>query len=312
MEQLNPMSPLLVTCLPEGSEWSYQLKWDGFRILASCEEGQVQLFSKQMSDKTEIYPEITQALQHKTGRFVIDGEAVVLDPVTGNPSFQRMQQRDKLHDSGAIRRAVQSHPVHYMIFDLLYADGEDLRHLPFVQRAARLISLTQDWKAPLYRCEQYDDAEILWDWVDSHKFEGVIAKRNQSVYGQGKDHQDWFKRKTVHRSTVQIIGILMKEGRISSLVMCHNGQYHGRVSSGLNGSIKQSLSVLETTNSADHYFDTWPEGVRNQDVRWLRNLLQAEVEGRELTAAELLRHPRIISIEGVNHDRSRQAKDRRK
>jgi len=77
------MSPILTDRLPEGGEWTYQLKWDGFRIIAFVDRGRVELISKRMTPKTKVYPELVEALSALPGTLLLDGEAVVLDPATG-------------------------------------------------------------------------------------------------------------------------------------------------------------------------------------------------------------------------------------
>ena len=300
MKPFVPMSPILVEDdLPNGSEWIYQLKWDGFRVLASVQDGKVQLYSKQMAPKSRIYPEIVEALEDKPGTFILDGEAVVLDPNSGKPRFQRMQQRDKLTNGTAIRKARSTHPIHYIMFDLLYLNGTDLRSMPWEERNHLLLELTKGWGSPLYTAETFYDGEILWDWVKEQQFEGVIAKRKNSLYLEGKEHTDWLKRKTIHRAEVEIVGILIKEGRVSSLAMRKDGRYYGRVSSGLTDKIKLRLSDLRADASQEKYFSKLPEGLRSAEIFWLAEPLTAVVTGREVTESGVLRQPKLQSIEGV-------------
>lgn len=300
MNNMLPMSPILVQNeLPSGPDWVYQLKWDGFRVIASVRQGEVQLLSKLMAPKTGVYPELTEALSHKKETFVIDGEAIVLDPASGKPSFQRMQQRDKLKDSGAIRKAALNNPIQYILFDLLFLEDKDLRDLPYKQRFNLLRELVEEWGSPFYLADNYPDGEALWNWVEANGFEGVIAKRQSSTYKHGKEHSDWFKRKTEYRTTAEIVGILIKDGRISSLAMRKDGHYYGRISSGLSGKSKLSLSHLTTNARQEDYFEHMPEGLRSSKVKWLDQPLKAEVIGREVTDNGLLRHPKLLSIEGV-------------
>lgn len=296
------MSPILVSGeLPAGPEWIYQLKWDGFRVLASVSGGEVRLWSKSMSDKTAVYPEIAAAIVEKPAEddFIIDGEAVVLDPSTGKPSFQRMQQRDKLNDPAAIRRAMKTHPIQWIMFDLLRYKGQDLRQLPFEERHQLLSGLVREWSPPCYLAEIYHDAESLWEWVRLNRFEGIIAKRLDSPYAAGKEHSDWFKRKTVFRAEAEIVGILIKDGRISSLAMRKDGRYYGRISSGLGDASKQALAGLSAEGRMEDYFEEMPDGLRRAKVLWLSRPLEAVVTGREVTENGLLRHPKLLSIKGV-------------
>jgi bifunctional non-homologous end joining protein LigD len=291
-----PMSPILTGSLPEGEEWIYQLKWDGFRIIAWVDQGKVELYSKKMLPKNSKYPDLVHALSRMEGTFLLDGEAFILDAKTGKPSFQKMQQRDKLSDAAQIRRAAERNPVQYVMFDLLQTGDTDLRKMPFRSRYEALGQLSAVWEAPFYAADTFEDGHALWHWVETNGWEGVIAKRWSSVYREGKEHKDWFKRKTELRTDAEAVGVLIKEGRISSLAMRRNGVYFGRVSSGLDGKAKAELDLLEAGMEMEHYFAVLPEGLRGTEIRWLRSPLPIVVTGREITDAGMLRHPKLLSM----------------
>jgi bifunctional non-homologous end joining protein LigD len=104
MIPFKPMSPILSNEIPSGPDWGYQLKWDGYRILA----------------------------------WVENGEAVILDAKTQRPRFQMLQKPDRIRGEKAISRAAERNPVQYIIFDLLQAGEEDLRQISFRERHERL------------------------------------------------------------------------------------------------------------------------------------------------------------------------------
>ncbi|RUT35520.1 DNA ligase [Paenibacillus zeisoli] len=299
MRPFTPMSPILTEELPTGEEWVYQLKWDGFRILAWVHEGEVELYSKKMLLRNKSYPDLVQALSRYHGTFLLDGEAVILDGATGKPSFQLMQQRDKLSDASLIRRAAERNPVQYILFDLLQLGDQNLRTLTYEERRAHLQELTTGWEPPLYLADEFEDGELLWNWIVQQGWEGLVCKKRSSKYKEGKEHQDWFKRKTLLHFDVEIVGVIWKEGRVSSLVMRKDGHYFGRVSSGLNERVKLRLSSLHTGAGQEDYFAELPEGIRNADVRWLDLPLEARVSGRETTTLGLLRHPKLIDLGGI-------------
>ncbi|WJH33347.1 DNA ligase [Paenibacillus sp. CC-CFT747] len=295
-----PMSPILVDRLPADTDRVCQLKYDGFRILALVDNGRVELFSKRMQPKTAVYPELVRALSALKGTFLLDGEAVLPDDETGAPSFQRMQQRDKLTDSALIRLAAADHPVRYMLFDLLQLGQEDWRPKPFRERYGALQELAASWEEPLVLSDLYHDADCLWEWVCAHGWEGIVSKRLEGPYRSGKDHgEDWLKRKIVLQLETDIPGVIVKEGRVSSLVMRRNGIYAGRVSSGLSGRAKKQLLQLEVGRKPGDYFPDEPEGLRGTEVFWLQRPLTAQVTARELTNTGLLRHPKLLSLGGI-------------
>jgi bifunctional non-homologous end joining protein LigD len=226
----------------------------------------------------------------------LDGEAVILDSETHRPSFQKLQQRDKKRDPNSIKTSVGENPVQYIIFDLLMNGEDDLRQISFKERHELLHQLAGDWTEPLFLTDLFEDGEALWQWVKENKWEGVVSKRLSSRYREGKEHRDWYKRKTILELDVEIVGILLKEGRLSSLVMRKDGLYIGRNSSGLNGRIKSKLALLPAAKAVTDYFPKQPEGLRGETIRWLNDPFHAKVTGAEITDAGTLRHPKIVAL----------------
>ncbi|KKC48695.1 MULTISPECIES: hypothetical protein [unclassified Paenibacillus] len=304
MKPFVPMSPILTDSLPAGGEWAYQLKWDGFRIISVLRSGEASLWSKKMKPRTESYPDLAHALEDRAAEgfpdLMLDGEAFLLDPHTAKPSFQMMQGRDKLRGRERIERASRRQPVGYLIFDLLQVGREDLRSLPFEERSARLKKLCSSWQPPFFLADMYEDGESLWRWAEENGWEGVVAKRRGSRYSEGKEHGDWYKRKTFFHREVDIVALLYKEGKLSSLVMSGQGRYMGRISSGLNERAKRQLSMQKTMSGRQGEFGgSLPEGLRGTDIRWLASPIAAGVSGRELTQSGLLRHPKLEWLEGI-------------
>ncbi|WP_211269568.1 DNA ligase [Paenibacillus glacialis] len=295
------MSPILQSTLPVGEEWIYQLKWDGYRVIAKVEDKKVNLYSKKMLSLNTVFPELIEALSVLNGNYILDGEAILLDKSTGKPSFQQLQKRGRMRDTKLIKSAADREPVSYIVFDVLQCGEQNVRKLPFVERNQRLKSLAKDWKHPLYTTDVFNDGEVLWNWVVDQQLEGVVAKKSSSPYREGKHHHDWIKCKTSVQMEVDIVGVLMKEGVVSSLAMSKEGEYFGRISSGLNHSLKQQLALLPTTAKPQDYFDAMPEGLRRTTIHWLNNSLKAAVTGLEVTTAGQLRHPKLISIEGISN-----------
>jgi bifunctional non-homologous end joining protein LigD len=296
MRIFKPMSPILIDEIPKGEEWGHQLKWDGYRIVVWVDNGNVELYTKNMLLKNNKFPDLVKALSELKGRFLLDGEAVILDSETHRPSFQKLQQRDRKRDPNSIKTSVGENPVQYIIFDLLKNGEDDLRQLSFKERHERLHQLAGAWKEPLFLTDLFEDGELLWQWVKENKWEGVVSKRLSSQYREGKEHRDWYKRKTILELDVEIVGILLKEGRLSSLIMRKDGFYIGRNSSGLNGVIKSKLALLPAEKTVADYFDVMPEGLRGQRIRWLNEPFHAKVTGAEITDAGTLRHPKIATL----------------
>src|SRR5262249_55185779 len=131
-EFVPPMRATLVTLLPEGPEWIYEVKWDGYRALAAKHGEAVRLLSLKNNDISPRFPDVVKAVQGIPAETaVLDGEIVAVDS-QGQPSFQALQNRGSLHR--------EWHIVYYA-FDLLSLEGEDFKHLPLIQRKAKLKAL---------------------------------------------------------------------------------------------------------------------------------------------------------------------------
>lgn len=297
MRPFKPMSPLQTDRLPQGAEWGFQLKWDGYRLIANVEEGGVRLFTKNMLPAEGKFPEIAQALSSLPGKLLLDGEAVVLDPASGRPSFQLVQQRNKAAGASGIRRAADKLPVQYIVFDVLRIGEEDLRSLPFEERDRRLRELAADWHAPLFTTDLFPDGTALWRWVQANGWEGIVCKRLSSPYREGKEHRDWFKRKSMPEFDVEIVGLVWREGRVASMIMKENGDYFGRVSLGLNGALKDKLRQLDASDDMEGRLQTKPPTARGERIRWLIEPIGARVTGSEVTDDGVLRHPKLVSLE---------------
>ena len=139
-----PMAPISAEILPQGEEWLHQLKWDGIRLLAEASvSGAVELYTRKMEKRTSTYESIQQALLDypalQGSQYVLDGEAVVMDPVLNRPSFPLILKRQR-----TTRALTERAPVLYVIFDILQWRGQDLRQLPYEARHQLLLDIFQD------------------------------------------------------------------------------------------------------------------------------------------------------------------------
>jgi hypothetical protein len=180
-----PMAAQPVTELPEGDDWIYEIKWDGYRALLVKEGTPVHIRSRNAKDLTCMYPRVAAAaLQLKADRAVIDGEIVALGP-DGKPSLQALQHRG-------------SNPTHQIVFyafDVLHVDGRDVTGEPLAERRAMLASIVgQHATLRLSQVLPGTAADVVTA-VRAAGLEGVIAKRKDSVYQPGERSADWVKLK---------------------------------------------------------------------------------------------------------------------
>jgi bifunctional non-homologous end joining protein LigD len=171
------------TDLPVGPEWSYEVKWDGYRALALKDGATVRLISRNQKDLTRDYPSVVAALRTvRQSRLVLDGEIVALED-DGRPSFQALQHR-----------STAGLAVVYYAFDLLAVSAESLLRQSLDARRTRLKHLIHGsqvlWSEPLPGSPQRIEREIR-----RLGLEGVLAKRRDSIYQPGQRSDAWVKVK---------------------------------------------------------------------------------------------------------------------
>ncbi len=296
----DPMKPIAVDEVPEGPDWGYQLKWDGVRMLARIDRGQVELFSRRLLPKNSAYPELVRVLSELEGPFLLDGEVVVFDTAKGRPVFQKVLQRERLRTSATIQQAGTADPVQFVLFDVLHAGGKDWRNRPYRERHEELLRLFPEKRERLFVTDLFPDHRALWGWVEERGWEGIVAKRLSGPYREGKKHKDWFKKKTALVLDVEILGYTFNEGRLASLVMASDGYYFGRVSLGLTEASKRRLMEreLKEDGPGNRPFATLPSDLKGVKLGWLAQPFRCRVTGLEVTDAGLLRHPKLVELPG--------------
>ena len=158
-------------------DWVFELKYDGFRMLAFGGAGECKLRYRSSQDPTDRYPEITSSVRAiPIPGLVLDGEIVMLD-AEGKPDFHKLSFRGQMHRASEIQRTALSSPVTYIVFDLLGAAGFDLRGLPLLQRKALLQRILPS-VGPLRYGEHIPElGEALLAQIVARGLEGVVAKK---------------------------------------------------------------------------------------------------------------------------------------
>ena len=139
--EIHPMLATSIEKAFDGSDWLFEIKWDGYRAVAFIENGKVRLVSRNQNDLSDRYPELKDLPQFvKAKNAILDGEVVALDE-QGRASFSLMQQRTGFRPGGRRAATNADVPVLYYAFDLLYLDGYDWRRVPLEERKKKLASL---------------------------------------------------------------------------------------------------------------------------------------------------------------------------
>lgn len=284
----------------QGSNWQFELKWDGVRAIMVADESRVRIFSRNGNDVTKTYPELTDRSCWPEQPFVADGEIIAIG-AAGRPDFGLLQGRMKLTRPADVARARKAIPVRLVLFDLLYDGGTDLRRFPLSQRRQRLERFHQPSECPVDLSMVLDDpVEHIMDSAQELGLEGVMAKRTDSRYVSGQRTRTWIKLKTERTQEVVVGGWRPgKGGREetmgSLLVGIPDGdrlQYVGRVGSGFSArelaELRQTVDRLARKTSPFHDVPR-PDSA---DAHWVTPQLVGEVTYSEWTGPGRLRHPR--------------------
>ena len=283
--------------------WVFELKYDGYRLLASKDDDGVQLRYRSGRNATDAFPEIGRTLAaFPFARFVVDGEVCVLDD-DATPNFQRLQKRALLLRSRDIDRATREHPVTFYAFDLLGFDDYDLRGLPLLERK-RLLREILPQSGPVRFADHIPtEGEMLMAEVGKLGMEGILAKKADAPYIAGRSDM-WRKIRFECTDDFVIVGYAEPEkqrtGFRSLHLACYEGDelvYVGRVGSGFSDadlrSIRSQLDELVVEGPRCRGTDTVP---KYNGHKWVRPELVAEVRYKHLTDDHLLRHPVFLRL----------------
>lgn len=291
-QSIQPMLAKLVEKPFNKKDWLFEVKWDGFRIIALVDEKKVQLYSRNQKNYSEIFHPVTTELAALKMRAVFDGEMVVLDK-EGRSSFQLLQQY-QLTGKGHLK---------YLVFDLLWYDGQDFREKTLLERKELLFKILSKESPHIKISEHiYERGIAFFKAAKKQDLEGIIAKNINSHYKEGQRTTDWLKIKSTHRQEAIICGYTQPRGsrkNIGALVLgiYKKGKliYIGHSGSGLNtamiNELKQRLDHLQCETSP---FDKVPK--TNMPVTWVKPKLVCEIEFTEWTDDGQMRHPIFLGL----------------
>ncbi|CRI57227.1 DNA ligase D [Pseudomonas sp. CCOS 191] len=290
-DRLQPQLATLVDS-PPGGHWHYEVKFDGYRILARIEGEDVRLFTRNGHDWSAKMPRQVEALKALgLDSAWLDGEMVVVDD-QGVADFQALQNAfDTEHDEH----------ITYYLFDLPYLGGEDLRQLPLQARRATLARLLENTPSDLlkFSADFTEPVDSLLDSACRLKLEGLIGKRADSPY-VGRRSSDWIKLKCKQRQEFVIVGYTDPKGSRNAfgalLLALHDtdsGQlrYAGKVGTGFSATTLDSLHArlkpLEVDKPA---LPKPPRSAEARGVHWLKPQLLVEVAYAQMTREGIVRH----------------------
>ncbi|MCF6409247.1 non-homologous end-joining DNA ligase [Pseudalkalibacillus salsuginis] len=258
-----PMLPTLSSRLPEGEDWYYEIKYDGFRSLLHIDQTGVDFYSRNLKSLDANFPEIINEAERIRENakdslpLLLDGELCILES-DYKASFSAIQQRGRLKSIAKILQQQAKIPATLLIFDLVIHNGKSLVDDPYIRRKKQLEEWMDRHRFPQVCRESANriqwipftsDGHSLFQQVKNHHGEGVVAKRDRSLWLQGKRTKDWLKVKSLFRGFFIIVGFDEKNGYAH--VAVRDGTEllpTGVVSHGLEGKEREALIQIVKNN----------------------------------------------------------------
>ena len=285
---------------PAGDQWLHEIKWDGYRIVATVARGKAKLWSRNALDWTDKVPEITGAIEALGVKSAaLDGELIA-----GSGT------RDDFNLLQATLSGERQGLLSYALFDLLHIDGVDISRAPLIERKALLEELLGEGTRHLsYSSHAVGDGEQAFELAGQQDFEGIISKRVDRPYHSGRG-DDWRKTKALHSDEYAVVGWTAPKGSRSgfgSLLLAtpdkrHGWAYVGRVGSGFSDTLIKDISKRLGRGGSKEPTVHVPENDTDlRSAKWFEPRFVVEVNFRGIGGQGLLRQP---SLKSVRDDKS--------
>lgn len=289
------IKPMLCTLTDQPFDregWLFEVKWDGFRAIATKNADKVQIYSRNQNDFVAKYPPIAHALSDLKHDVVLDGEIIVADK-DGMPHFEWLQNWHK-NPQGFLQ---------YHIFDILWCNGHDVQTMPLNMRKVLLKSVLAKSTVLHYGGEIQNKGKALFEQTKKRGLEGIVAKRASSKYQQDARGDDWLKIKTHLRQEVVIGGYTEPRGGRkylgSLLVGVYSGDqliYVGHSGGGIADELRKELQTkLKKIEQKISPFISQPKSAQNS-VHWVRPIMVCEMSFSEWTSEGRMRHPQFKGL----------------
>jgi len=302
-----PMLAMLSELPEDSEEFAFEYKWDGVRAICFYDSGELRIESRNLLDITMRYPELESLSRLlKKRRVILDGEIVAMDE-NGRPSFAQLQRRMHVQSKSAIARLVTQVPIFYVLFDVLYLDGNLLLDRAYEDRRHMLEKL--GLKSDLFQVTPavVGSGEEMLESARDYGLEGVVAKRLDSVYEPGRRSPAWLKIKITQRQEFVIGGWVIektgREDRVGSLLLGYYDdagklRYAGAVGSGFSDLTHRDLvkQLLKLKRAENPFADALPKAL----ARFVEPKLVAEIEYRRWPKGGMLQQ---ASFKGLRLDK---------
>jgi DNA ligase D-like protein (predicted ligase)/DNA ligase D-like protein (predicted polymerase)/DNA ligase D-like protein (predicted 3'-phosphoesterase) len=299
---VEPMLSESVDAPPKGSEYIYELKWDGIRAMIYLQDGQIRIMTRNQNDVTKQFPELQigeKAFRATCG--VFDAEIVSLDNV-GKPVFKKVINRMMTNGESNIIKQSKANPVYCYIFDCLYLDGRPLINEPLLKRREWLGDAVRH-DTPYRISQVVEDGDGLFEAARHHGLEGIMAKGRDSKYLPGKRSGYWLKIKLRQSCEVVVIGYTKGKGdRGKTFGALHiaerkNGDiiYRGKVGTGFDDSTMKE--IFKEIKKLQEVKKPVKDKVLDEKISvWIQPELCVEVSYAKLTPDHMFREPVFIRL----------------
>lgn len=291
-EFVQPMLAKLEEKSFDDSDWIFEIKLDGYRVIAAKKDHEVSLYSRNQKDYSEIFLPVTKELKKIKGNFVIDGEVVAADRA-GKVSFQALQ--DYMLE--------KKDTLLYYVFDIIFLGNLEVGQEDLLERKKILQKIIPP-KNSIIKFHEFvrGQGQALFEKIKKTEMEGIMAKKIHSPYQTGKRSQDWLKIKSVREQEAVVAGYTKPRGgreRFGALILgiYENGKlkYAGHVGGGFNAKLLETaFKKFQKLKQKKSPFEDVPK--TNMPVTWLKPSLVCQVKFSEWTKDGRLRQPIFLGF----------------
>lgn len=294
-----PFEPIYSDKIPFSNEWIAQVKWDGVRVLTYYDGIQVKLFNRRCNERTMQYPELIDIKRYCSASSVIlDGEIIALDK--GLPTFHKVMKRDGIRKAENVASAKQLTPITYMLFDILYFNGEWITEKTFKQRNKLLLNtiIPQD---DIQVVKSFNNIKGLFEAIKAKDLEGIVCKDINSQYKIGGADKRWQKIKNYKDLIAVVGGVTMRDEIVNALLLglydkTGNLWYIGHAGTGnlTSQDWKELTAQIKPLIIKNKPFINAPE--RAKSAIWIKPELTVKIKYIEWPEGHTLRQPSIQAI----------------
>lgn len=291
----------------DSKDYIYELKWDGERCIAYLDPDAGTELRNKRNDKMLVkVPELKSLHQQVSARCILDGELMILKD--GKPDYYEIQKRSLMSNSFKIELLSKKYPASFIPFDILFYQDKDLTLLPLMERKAYLARVVKTETARMAVSKYIEEQGIsFYSLAKQQDLEGIVAKRKDSIYVEGKRTKDWIKIKNLKDDDFVVCGYIYKDNQMISIVLGqYDGEvlvYKGHVTLGVGG---ESFAKIQERKRIPAPVFTAPTG--NEEAIWIEPDLVCTVKFMDYTRNGGMRQPVLKGLRTDKMPRDCQVK----